>query len=357
MTLTELAYYVRKLFPFAVLSVILVFIFYVIYKIAELSSPPPQVVVLPTPTPAFGQIKIMSFDDVPRTPANKEYFMDTVSGVPETATISAKIAFIPEVTANFGFREKASILAKALGFDEDTQETRLVDTKYSVVDRAKRLEFDIDTFNYTFTQDITDENKQVFASATIPSEDILKNRALDMMRTLNRFPEEIAKSTQTVTYFAYKEASGSAIASTEVVRDPSLANMVEVDFFPPKYNDFETITPKFFTSQNYIVFVPQKSGKDFVVRAQVKVYEASREQISNYPLISGDAAYSELTGGRAILVAGNISDITKVNIKRMYTAYLYPDRYTPYLIPYYVFTGENGFVAYVPAVSPEWMQK
>ncbi len=357
MTLTELAYYVRKFFPFAVLSIILVFIFYVIYKIAELSAPPPQVVVLPTPTPAFGQISLMSFDDVPRAPVGKEYFIDTVSGVPETATVSAKIAFIPAVTANFGFREKASILAKALGFDENTQETKLNDTIYSIVDKAKRLEFEIDTFNYTFTQDITNENKQVFSSAVIPSEEILKSRALDMMRTLNRFPQEVAKSTQTVTYFAYKEASGSASAATEVVRDPSVANMVEVDFFPPKYNDFETITPKFFTSQNYIVFVPQKSGKDFVVRAQVKVFEPSQEQVSNYPLMTGDAAYNELTGGKAILVAGNINDVQKVNIKRMYTAYLYPDRYTPYLMPYYVFTGENDFVAYVPAILPDWVKK
>ena len=41
----------------------------------------------------------------------------------------------------------------------------------------------------------------------------------------------------------------------------------------------------------------------------------------------------------------------------MFTAYYFSDAYTQYLTPVYVFTGDNGFVAYVPAVSPLWVQK
>ena len=356
MTLTELTYYVRKIFPLAVLGFILLFIFYIIYKIAELTSPPPQVAVVPTPTPAFGLITEPKFENTPKSPANKEYFLDTVSGVPETATASAKIAFIPLLTANFGFKEKASILAKELGFDEVTQETKLTDNLYTIVDKAKRLEFEVNTFNYTYTQDITSETKQVFAGAIMPSADIIKSKALDLMRKLSRYPEEVSQSTQTITYFAYKEASGSA-STAEVVQDPGSANMVEVDFFPPKFNNFESVTPKYFTSPNYIVFVPQKNDKDVVMRAQIKVYEASKAQVSSYPLKSGDDAFAELTSGNGYLIAGNIDGLQRVNIKRMYTAYLYPDYYTQYLTPVYVFTGDNGFVAYVPAVSPLWVQK
>lgn len=356
MTLTELAYYVRRFFPLMILSIIIIFILYIVYKIAELSTPPISTQISPTPTPAFGQITLPSFENFPKTPKNKEYFIDTISGIPETATTSAKIAFVPELTANFGFREKASVLAKALGFDYNTQEAKLKDKLYTVVDNTRRLEFEIDTFNYTFTQDFSEETKVVFANATIPPEDVIKQRALELMRTLNRFPSEIAQSTQTITYFSYQEGSGSATMA-EVVTDPNQSNMIEVDFFPPKYNDFETVTQDYFTSPNFIVFVPQKNGKDFVIRAQVKVYSPSPETVSFYPLITGDDAFAELSNGNAYLVAGQISDVQVVNIKRIYTAYMYPNKYAPYLTPVYVFTGDNGFVSYVPAVAPLWLQK
>lgn len=356
MTLTELTYYVRKIFPLTVLGLIILFIFYIIFKIAELTAPPPQVAVAPTPTPAFGLITEPKFENVPKAPANKEYFLDTVSGIPETATVSAKIAFIPLLTANFGFREKASILAKELGFDESTQETKLTDNLYTIVDKAKRLEFEVNTFNYTYTQDITGETKKVFAGVVMPSQDILKTRSLDLMRKLTRFPEEVAQSTQTITYYAYKEASGSASAA-ELVQDPGSANMVEVNFFPPKFNNFESVTPQYFTSPNYIVFVPQGDNKDFVIRAQIKVFEASKAQASSYPLKTGDDAFAELTAGKAYMISGDLDTVQKINIRRMYTAYLYPDYYTPYLTPVYVFVGDNGFVSYVPAISPLWVQK
>ncbi|MFO0703227.1 MAG: hypothetical protein U0525_00715 [Patescibacteria group bacterium] len=346
----------RRFFPMAVLSFILLFIFYIIYKIAELTAPPRQEAIFPTPTPAFGLITQFDLSKYPKAPANKEYNLDTVSGIPETATTSAQIAFIPELNVNFGFREKALLLAKELGFDENTQQTKLDDKIFKIVDNTMRLEFEIDTFNYTFTQDITDKNKSVFADIEMPSEDVIKTRGLDLMRTLNRFPDEIGKSTQTVTYFVYKDVPGS-VGNVENVKDPTLANMVEVDFFPPKYNGMDSITKNYFTSQNYVVFVPQKGGKDYVLRAQVKVYEASPSNVSMYPLMTGDDAFKVLTSGQAYLISGNIDSVSKVNISRMYTAYLYPDVYTKYLAPVYVFVGDNGFVSYVPAVSPSWVQK
>lgn len=357
MTLTEVVYYIRKIFPFAVLCTILIFILYVIYKIAELSTPVQQAAVMPTPTPAFGKLPALAIDSPRRNPAEIEYFIDTIQGVPETATSAAAIYFVPKKVATFGFREKASVLAKALGFDDATQRTQLQDSIYTVVDNARRLKFEIDTFNFEFSQDITDETKRAFVDVVMPSEDVLKSKAVDLVRQLNRYPTEIAKSTQTVTYFRYPVSTDSANLKTEIVQDPSLSNMVEVDFFPPKIDAFETVTSNYFTSPNYIVFSPQKSGDDFVVNARIKVYELSTEQSSIYPLRTGDDALAALSAGKGYLISGSLAGVKRVNINRTYTAYLVPTEYTEYIQPVYVFVGDHEFVAYVPAVQPLWGQE
>jgi hypothetical protein len=360
MDLTELSYQVRRTLPFVVLGIIIFFIFFTIFKIATIYTPTSQISLSPTPTPAFGLLTSPKiFDSTrPKTPIDKEYFIDTISGVPETATSSAIIAFVPRKPADFSFREKALLIAKKLDFDEKNTQTRLSDKMFTVVDREKRLEYEIDTANYTYTHEISAENEAFFASSSIPTEDVLKTKALDLMRSLDRYPKEIAQSTQTVTYFSFdRQSDGENKQVAELVTNPQSANMVEVNFFPPKYNGYESVTSGYFTSPNYIVFVPQANGKNFIVRAQVKMYEPSEESTSLYPIKTGDEAYADILSGEATLIAGEIQNISKINIKKMFMAYLYPDIYSEYLMPVYVFVGDNGFVAYSQAVSANWVSK
>lgn len=360
MTLTELAYYIRKYSPLAVLGIIIILILYLTLKIVEITLPSTPVVVVPTPTPAFGQLPPISLDNASPLPANVEYVMNTVEGVPLTATSSARIYFIPKKTPNLGFREKAGVLAKALNFDEGTTTSKLdaESDLYTLVDRTKRLIIDIDNFNYTYSQEFDAETRQFLLSMSMPDEDRIVSKGQEILRSLNRYPPDLAQGIQTISYIAYKEASGSAQASADLVQDPQAANMVAVDFFSPQLNGIDTVTEDFVSSPNRVVYIPQTGSDDFVVKAQVAIFERSEDQNSSYPLKTGDQVFQDLHDGRGFLVQGadRIGGKTRVNINRMYLAYLVPGYYTTYIQPVYVFIGEDNFVAYVPAVADAWIQ-
>lgn len=361
MTLTDAVCFIRKFVPLAALTCIIFFILFITFKIVEPTRPETPVVALPTAAPAFGQIPAIVLTNASPLKQKMTYTMNTIEGVPLTATASARIYFIPKKTPGLSFREKAGVIAKALKFDERTT-TSKYDQKsetYTLVDQNKRLIVNIDTFNYTFTQDITDETKSILSGVVIPTEDAIKAKAQEILRALGRYPSDIAQGSQAVSYISYREASGSAQSTAEVVRDPQSANMVSVEVFPAKIAEFDAVTEGYVSSPNRVVFVPKESETDdFVVKAQIRVFERSEEQFSNYPLKTGEQAFQDLHGGRGWIIQGKeiAAGKTNIGINSMQTSYLIPDAYTQYIQPVYVFIGEDGFVAYVPALLDAWIQ-
>ncbi len=167
---------------------------------------------------------------------------------------------------------------------------------------------------------------------------------------LSNYPADFARSKPTIIYYTYNPESTELTISD--IPDAT-TNMVEVDFFRPEIealpSNLSTVTSKFPNSQNYVAMV-FKDGDTKIVKAQVKYFETSEEQIGIYPLKTGDAAWEQLTTGKGCVVSG-APDITQVTIRKMFLAYYDPEDYQPYLQPVYVFIGSDNFVGYVPAVK------
>jgi hypothetical protein len=93
-----------------------------------------------------------------------------------------------------------------------------------------------------------------------------------------------------------------------------------------------------------------------VLRSQVKFFEKSLEQFGVYPLRTGDEAYVDLQQGEGIVIS-NPQKRKDVIIRTMFLAYFDPDEYQDYLQPVYVFVGDDNFVAYVPAVTKQYIAR
>jgi len=129
--------------------------------------------------------------------------------------------------------------------------------------------------------------------------------------------------------------------------------MIEVDFYRPDIDIFPIVSPSYFNSQNYLVMVFNEDGFK-VVKAQVKFFEKSDEEVGIYPIKTGTVVWEELQNGKGIIVSAP-TDSTNIKIKKMFFAYFDPDIYQSYLQPVYVFLGENNFVGYVPAVTADYL--
>ena len=67
-------------------------------------------------------------------------------------------------------------------------------------------------------------------------------------------------------------------------------------------------------------------------------------------------AWEELQAGRGFIARYPTNGAISIVVRQVYLGYY--DSFDPqmYLQPVFVFEGDNGFLAYVPAVIPEWIE-
>jgi hypothetical protein len=347
-TLTELSYYLRKALPFVVLGVIVFFIGVVLFNIAIILPREPKVApVAPLPEPKFGVLKRLKTNNMQEIPPSVDFVLDTITGVPEEATRSAKVYFKPRRPANLNFRLRVPGIAERFGFDLQNSTNKFSTNSVTYVDQKRRLTVENGTFNYTFTREFVAEDGVPDTDLDVPQSDWqVEQRARNFFSLFDRYPNSIAKGTARVQYLRYD----FSLQEAQIVKEIKDANMFKVDIFPPETEDkIPVITQSYFTSPNVIVYIPKKN-KPELVKAQAQVYEYDPDEFSLYYLKSAGTAYAQLQNGQGWLLSGKVNAGDTVKIKRMFLAYIDPDEYFEYLMPFFVFAGENDVVAVVPAV-------
>ncbi len=348
MTLTEVSYYSRKLLPFAVIGMLVLLILFYAVKLLFLVLQGPQVQQTYI-NPVFNKITPPRISNASGS-AGLNFTLDTIEGEPVTASQTAKVFYIPPTATRFGYKEKAYLMAQTLGFNTETMKYELKQTQAVMSDPLQTLTVDISNFNFLYEFRF-ERNQALFQGLTIPAETDITNKAIDFLKSVNRYPDELAQGKTNIVYLNYDPIANS-MTRADRAQD---ANMVEVDFFRPDIDGFSTVTSKFPNSQNFVLMIFK--NQDFkILRAQVNFFEKSTDQVGVYPLRSGALAWSELKEGKGIVLSGDQNQ-KNVTIKTMFTAYYDPDTYQDYLEPVYVFLGTNNFYAIIPAVDSGYLTK
>lgn len=345
MTLTEVSFYSRKFAPFALLFFLILLIFYYLVRVLLLTITPQQQVTIFT-DPIFGKIK-RPFIPNAKPSSNFNFSIDTIEGKPITATESAKVVFLPSATARFGYRERIYLIAKTLGFDTEVVKHKLDGKEAVFQDAVQTLKIDITNLNFTYEYNF-ENDPQIFENTIYPQKKDSEDRAMDFLRTVGRYPEELAQGKTNTIFISYSPEA----KQMKLLKTNTLANMVEIDFYRPDQEQYPIVSPKYFNSQNYVMMVAYQS--DFkIIKAQIKFFEKSDSQIGFYPVKSGDVAWQALKTGKGFIIQneGGGQDIV---VKKMFLGYYDPDVYQEYLQPVYIFLGNNNFVAYVPAITDEF---
>lgn len=348
MTLTELSFYSRKFTPFGIIAVLVLLIFYYIIKIV-ISLPTGPVDQGNPIDPIFGKLKQPIIKNASSS-AGITFNLDTIEGKPVDGPPVADVIFLTPSNTKVGYRLGSENMAKVVGIDIETAKREVAAPNYTFADDKQKLVVNISTFNFSYQYEIRPED-EFFKTARIPSSTEITNKASDFLRSMGRYPDELAKGKTNIIYLAYNTET----KDLRVTQTPEEANMVEVDFYRPDINEFPIIATKYFNSQNYVLMVFHDEGNK-VIRSQVQFFEKSADQIGKYPLKSGEKALADLNSGKGIMVS-RPEGATNLTVKEMLVGYLDPDQYQEYLQPVYVFLGDkdNNFVAYVPAVDDSQM--
>ncbi|MGB9707358.1 MAG: hypothetical protein ACPL1D_01255 [Microgenomates group bacterium] len=347
MTLTELAYYSRRLLPLVVLGFLFLLIIFYLFKISFffLSLNKPQTIYH---NPIFGKIDLPKIKNATSS-AGFEYLLDTIEGSPITATTTAKVFFIPPAKPRLGYREKAFLMAKNFNIDTNLASYNLKNNQAIFTDEKQKLIVDIDTFNFSY-QYFFENDPSLLENIVIPEQKTIENKVIDFLKTINRYPDDLALGRININLINYDPISKIFTK----VKQSNEANMVEVNLFRSDIDNFPIITPNFPSSQNYFLVVFNEQGFK-ILRAQIKFFEKSNEEYGIYLLNSGEKIYEKLKNGLGFVI-NHPSTNKKIVIKNMFLGYFDPDEYQPYLQPVYVFVGEPDFTAYVPAISDQYLQ-
>lgn len=352
MTLTEISFYLRKYFPFAILGFffIVAFYFLIITFLNYLNSLTPTTLQV---EPIFGKITRIVPSQKVDYKEGVDFLLDTIEGEPKNATPSAKVFFLPSKTTQFRYLQKIYVSAKQVGFDTEKIKHVMDDQVAVFDDGKKRLDIDVAYFNFDYKLNF-EKDKKIFLKNNFTDsnlESLAKTDSRNFIKKIREFPEELSQGNEKIIYLKYNSTQDEF----QIVKRKQEANAIEIDFYRPDIDGTPIMAPKYFNSQNYVVLTYDEEKKFIPLKAGIKYFEKETQKFGVYPIKTGVEAWSDLKNKNGHIVFLGTNEGT-VKIKSMELGYYDFDNYQPYLQPVYVFLGENGFVAIVDGIKNDYLE-
>lgn len=347
-TFTETAYYTRKFVVVAAIGFValivgrIVFVSFSKWWIAK--NPPPP----PAPTVSFGVLPELQFpksQDI----SNVSYRLETASGNFPKFETQMRVYFVPAFRANVLGLELATALAAKYGFlfapsakDEQvyawTRETQL----------SGILTQNLITGHFTY-ETAWQKDGDIIASKA-PAEAEAVRAAKDFLRRGGLLTADLDTGKIRIEFLRAEQGTfASAVSQSE-------ASFTKVHIFRSDIDKASAVTPREREALVQVVVSGSRASEKQVIWAMYKYSPVEQERHSTYPLRSAQIAWDELQNGKAY-VAQLMSNTSFAVIRTVELAYYDADVPQEFLQPVYVFRGDNGFVAYVPAIDTKWLSK
>jgi hypothetical protein len=349
-SLTATAYYTRKGINIAILGVagyIVLKIFWSVFVAMYLMFFPPQP---PPPNHAFGKLPPVSFPAPVASPSGAmTYRLETIEGYVPHASDAATVYFVKKNSANLLGLPAAVTFAKRMSFGENpAQESKNV-YRFSDPDVPLRtMRYDIVTKNFVLRY-AYDKDLSIFADRNLPSVDDAKKEARNFLQTYGLYEDTFATGQVAVSYL---RMSGDKLVPAPSV---SQSDAIRLDFFRAAIGDMKMVTP--YPDEGPVSFIvcDNKDMRKRILQVSYTYWPIDTENYATYGLKTSNEAWTELQSGGGY-IARYPKNGTQAVIRRVYLAYY--DAFEPqtYLQPVFVFEGDDGFLAYVPAILPEWTE-
>lgn len=348
-TLTETAYVTRKIIYYFVLAVISYIVIRLLWGFIAffwtMIFPPKP----PLPNQAFGKLTQLVFPQKDEQGIKFTYTLETIEGTLPEASSSATVYFMPKKAANLLALTKTQAFAERLGFaTEPVQENKNIyrfnDPNYPL--RTLRYDIVSDNFilRYAFEQD-----PSLLFEKDLPITQTALAEGRGLLQSYGLYNENLEKGNSRVSFL---KLSGNRLIETTSL---SQADSVRIDFFHRNIGNTKVVTPIPNEGLAVIIFSGTRLFQRRILQLAYTYWPIDYETTATYPLKASSVAWQELTNGKCY-IAQYPTKGTQVVVRNVYLAYYYSFDPQMYLQPVFVIEGDNGFIAYVPAVSPEWVE-
>lgn len=344
MTLTEVARLTRKVAFWGILLIISliflrIFIFasYGVFRFFFPKTTPP-------PTVAFGKLTPYDFSQNQVTDSGGVTFeLKTIeTNLPNFGT-QVKVFKVVQSQPTILFGEKAREKAKKWKFGEPEVISERI-YRFTDFDFPERkLEMDIITGNFKIKNNIISYPELLTMTGQLTKEDAIR-AAKSFLEQNNLLPKDVPSENPVITPLKIEGGNlvtAKSLAESQVIRVGF--PRVELEKLPILAVDFEK-------PNIWVEVTPSTDFEKRIFESSYIYYPADNENFATYPAKTTKAAFDELVAGKGVLVG---EKLPKLEIRRIYLAYLETASPMSFFIPVYVFAGDN-FSAFVTAIDNEW---
>jgi len=304
--------------------------------------PPPP----PAPTIKFGKLTKIPFP-TNTNKANLNYTLETPQGgLPTDISTQAKVYFMPKPNPSLLALDVAKERAKAMSFTSDPIAESDTIYKFTNPNYPMVLEMNIISGTFSISYDLSADRTPITLKPPVAEVAAADFRAL--LSSASILPDDL---TGPVTHNFYKLSSGLLAPALSL----SEADVVKVSLFRKSYDNLPSMTANPNEANVWAIVSGSTTREQQVIAAEYHYLPVDESQFSTYPIKTPGQAFSELQGGGAYIAdLGLNKDGGSLKIRRIYLAYFDPESASDFYQPVYVFEGDNGFTAYLPAVTSNY---
>jgi hypothetical protein len=299
----------------------------------------------PAPTVTYGKLPKLAMPGI-TLPNNVSFTLETADGTLPKMPTQAKVFFMPKPASNLLSLSSAQNKAENLGFNPNGQGISSTTYRFPHKENPSTLEMNIVSGVFSISYDLSVDSEPI--SVRPPVSEIAASQVRSYLSSADLLPSDLTGTTRT-EYL--KLASGKFVSAISL----SEANLVKVNLFRKNYDSLPAVTPDPNNANVWFIVSGTTDRGKQIVAAEFHYFTVDESQFSTYPIKTSDAAWKEFADGKASTASvGGGKEGDNIKIRKVYLAYFDAGTQTDFFQPIYVFEGDNGYVAYLPAVTSDY---
>lgn len=304
------------------------------------------------PTVSFGKLPPLNFPDATATPS-ASYVLDTLSGTFPTFPDQEPVYSITQPQPGLLDLQNAKALIPALEYPNDPQ--ALSDVLYqwtSPNPPYKVITYNILTHDFTLTSSYSTD-PDVIAAQNLGDTASAINTGKNFLQGFNAYPTDIDETKTKTTLYSINGTTKALQPAISL----STTQVIQVDYFQKDINKL----PIYYPVPNHSlinILVGSGNSNATVITANVSI-KAITSTNGTYPLKTPEEAFEalQLASPSAYIASASNPPAEPIHIRQVSLGYYLGQKPQQYVTPIYVFQGDNGFYAYVSAITDAWIKK
>lgn len=304
----------------------------------------------PPPTVGFGTLPPLRFPDQQADQKPHSYKLETPNGGLPLFGDRAKVFLMTKSAPSLLADEKAKAFAATYDFVFKPEVLNADTYRWTKTQPLlSTLELNINTDHFKLTTNFLSK-PELIVNTQLPTGFDAVARVKQFLDANKLLQRDIATASGEIVYL---KSLGGELAPAVSESD---ADFVQVDLNrQPIDNRFRMFTPNGYQGIVSAILSGGFSDRDSIVQLEYHYNDIDYTEVHTYPIRSAQSAWQLLQAGEGYVADKGTNDQAVVRSVSM--GYYDDFEEQQYLQPIYVFEGDGNFLAFIPALDAQWIQK